>query len=180
MNVFERLEELSNDSSFYLKALNLSFQPSEVESDLYIFSALASELESEHAAYKKQLLDVNWRSHLIAYMCLIVSENRTHLEDLKSCFKNGSMVSPQIAVAIARLHFREMMDFFPSYINSGHGAESSAQIGASLILLQSMFVPEFAFPKSQLNIERFYLGLSVAQHHSRFWLKHRGSARVQP
>ncbi|WGL16662.1 hypothetical protein PVT68_18160 [Microbulbifer bruguierae] len=180
MNVFKRLEELSNDGSFYLKALNLSFQPSEVESDLSIFSALASELESEHAAYGNLLLDVNWRSHLIAYMCLTVSENKSHLEDLKSCFKNGSMVSPQIAVAMARLHFREMMDFFPNYINGGHGAESSSQIGASLILLQSMFVRELTFPKSQLNIERFYLGQSVAQYHSGFWLKHRGSARVQP
>ncbi|WP_445356284.1 hypothetical protein ACJJI5_11120 [Microbulbifer sp. EKSA008] len=177
MNVFKRLEELSNDGSFYLKAFDLSFQPFEVESDLSIFSALATELETEHTGYETLLLDVNWRSHLIACMCLIVSENKSHLEELKNRFKNGSMVSPQIAVAMARLHFREMMDFFPSYINSGHGPESSTQIGAALVLLQSMFVREFTFPKSQLNIERFYLGLSVAQHHSGFWLKHRGSAR---
>ncbi|WP_444919612.1 hypothetical protein ACJJID_11485 [Microbulbifer sp. CnH-101-G] len=155
----------------------MSFQPSEVESDLSIFSSLANELESEHAGYENLLFDVNWRSHLIACMCLIVSENKSHLEELKNCFTNGSMVSPQIAVAMARLHFREMMDFFPSYINGRHGPESSAQIGAALVLLQSMFVREITFSKSQLNIERFCLGLSVAQHHSGFWLEHRGSAR---
>ncbi|MFT7505808.1 MAG: hypothetical protein ACI8ZZ_001633, partial [Gammaproteobacteria bacterium] len=96
MNVFDYLADISKEDSFYLKALNLNFEPSRLESELEIFRGLAREIELIPRKYGELISDSNWRSHLVAYFCLVVSKNKSHLDNLKQLFEVGSMVSPQI------------------------------------------------------------------------------------
>jgi hypothetical protein len=75
----------------------------------------ASELLAADPGYWSAVIrDDNWRASLIGYTCLMVSRNRGFLDDLRYRFIRGSMVAPQIAVAIGLLHPAEATEFFRS------------------------------------------------------------------
>ena len=175
-DVFEYLERASGEDTFYLKPLNLMFVEQNIEQELAVFLDLAAKLAAQPEVYAKLINDDNWRSHLVAYTCLVVSNNKTHLEDLKALLDRGSMVSPQIVVALFRL-FRfdvNVRDWLLDFFATREGREYSSTKGAILALASRLAKPEITLPHGNVIADPFMLGADVARQHESFWNTHLG------
>ena len=143
-----------------------------------IFVKVGSELTEIEGAYESLLGDNNWRSHLVAYVCLVVTKNKSFLDPLKNRFELGSMVSPQIAVALMRLHLRDMMEFMPQFISNNVSEKSPTAVGACVASHQSLLSPnKVVLPEMSVDIERYCLGINVYNEHYSFWQKFLGGTR---
>jgi hypothetical protein len=75
-----------------------------VEHDLAVYRRVAERLSSDTAYWSAILRDINWRYSLVGCVCLLVSAHRGFFDELRFRFEAGSMVVPQLAVAMGLLH----------------------------------------------------------------------------
>lgn len=137
----------------------------------------ASELLAADPNYWSDVIrDDNWRASLIGYACLMVSRNRGFLDDLRYRFSRGSMVTPQIAVAIGLLHPEQASEFFRAAASSadiGRDPRRAVSSGTVLALLGQL-------PESEIRltgwaaVETDYAMLAdrVVRQHWSFWSSH--------
>lgn len=174
MSVFKKIEDLSGDDGFYLKMLN-PISSNVTAEELDIFKRVASEIERMDGTYETVLEDDNWRSHLVAYACLMVTNNRAHLDSLKHRFEAGSMVTPQLGVALMRLHRKEMRDYMPAYLRKYHGPEKSLQLGTAVAAHQFFAFDAIIGPQLQVVAEKYCLAIRVFGEHDSFWTNRLGA-----
>ena len=105
--VFDWIRELHKcRDSAHLIPLHLCWSEYGRDYDFEVYKELAARIEKK--GFYKDLLDIRaWRENLIASFCLTLTRNSDHFSELVSCYKQRSFVSPQIGVALVRLHKKE-------------------------------------------------------------------------
>jgi len=102
--IFEWLGTDAHGTPYHLHPLNLVWSDAGVEHDLVVYRDVAERLSSETAYWSAILRDNDWRCTLVGCVCLLVSRRCGFFDDLRFKFEAGSMVIPQLAVAMALLH----------------------------------------------------------------------------
>ena len=169
MNVYDYLKHVTGEDNFYLRSLNLNFEDGKVEECINVYRDLDKELRDNKDGYRTLFEDDNWRSHLIAYTCAVCSDNDSLVPIIKQRFEKGSMISPQLAVALFRLDKDACLSYFTWYINNLAHSNKSSSIGAIIGVLSAKVI-EVDLPSMKINPDSFALGLSVARAHLVFWM----------
>lgn len=112
------IEELGGDGQTLLAPLNLTFEQRSEPDDLEVLGKLSHRVVDEPGMVGRLLRAINWRSHLVATTCLLLSRRGTHFGDLCRTLEVGSMVRPQIAVAMALLNPEETRRYFLGVLES--------------------------------------------------------------
>lgn len=115
-NVFEWLGTDSEGVPYHLHPLNLMWSKEGEAFDLNLFRRVAARLSAEPQYWSTVIRDRNWRSTLVGCVCLLVSRERRFFSDLRDTFNRGSMVQPQLAVALGLLHPEEAKVYFRSFV----------------------------------------------------------------
>lgn len=176
MDVYDYLIRVTGEDTFYLRPLNLDFDTGDITNSLIVFRDLGIQLGTVKDGYVKLLDDDNWRSHLIAYTCAVCLDDDTVVPAIKKRFENGSMVAPQLAVALFRLDRDECLGYFTWYLNNPAYHNKSSNIGAILGVLSAK-VTKFNMPSLTVDPDLLGLGLTVARRHLAFWGEHLGYNR---
>jgi hypothetical protein len=167
MDVFKFLKDTSSQDNFYLSALNLRFD--DVKRDMSVFEKLVAEIGDDDRIYTALLKDRNWRSQLIAYVCLVLSENKNHFVSLSEAFSQRSWVSPQLAVALFRLHRVESYNLFETYFDNYQFEYGGSDVAAVLTLAPRLRMSDIKLPICSLVFDEFTIGMKVTKEHSEFW-----------
>jgi hypothetical protein len=170
-NPNEVLGWLGRDSagaSYHLVPLNLTWSSAGTEADLAVFSRVASRLAEDHALWSVLLREPNWRYTLVGSVCLLVSGNRDHWEDLLWRFEQGTWVAPQVAVTMGLLHPAETREALARLVAGGALTPTAKSYGAALVV-QDRLDPEAAEPADRQLAGEAAEGASVAAAHWAFW-----------
>jgi hypothetical protein len=159
---FEQLTALTGDGNYHLLTLNF---PEKVE--LGVFRELSAMLDTP-AQVRVLLESGSWREQLIAYMAVMASRSHSHLEQLKQCFRAGSFISPQLAVAISLQTKRQGLNFFVGALEESEGLSSKA-LGAIVACLPICGAIKVSVPALQLDPGEFRVGFESAVNHLSFW-----------
>ena len=101
----------------YLAWLNLKWQPEGLDHHLAVIRRASGFLEADVCYWSTVLRDDNWRAPLVGCACVIASKNRGFFGDLCYRFTSGSMVAPQLVVAIGLIHPTEAISFFRAQLD---------------------------------------------------------------
>lgn len=157
----------------YLAWLNLVWEPKGVSHHLEEVRR-ASNYLGEDVHYWSQLIrDDNWRASLVGSVCVIVSNNRVHLGDLCFRFTKGSMVAPQLAVAIGLIYPEEAVPFFKNSLKDLVAKKHPLDIVAA----QTALVKLGAMKESEVTMGEWFsvdrdsaeLAHRVVNKHWDFW-----------
>lgn len=110
--VFDWLFAATAETSYHLRLLNLTWSDAGAEHDLATFRGIAERLNADTTYWSNLIRDVNWRCSLIGCICLLTAQRQDFFDDLCFRFEMGSMIAPQLAVAIGLLHPAEAVVFF--------------------------------------------------------------------
>jgi hypothetical protein len=97
--------------------LNLMWQPAGLEYHMTAIQRTSELLAMDSGYWSAVIRDDNWRLPLVGSACALVRKNRGFFADLCHRFTNGSMVTPQLAVAIGLLHPDEAIRFLETELN---------------------------------------------------------------
>lgn len=171
--VFDWLGCNDKGSPYYLKALNLHWGGDEAAlAAVQRFQEVANRLEVEPSYWTEILRTQAWRHTLVGCICILVSQNRNYLQDLRFSFKQGNWVSPQIAVTIGLLHPNEATTFFDEYLSSNFLEQVTKEIASAQCVLEKLngHALTNTFQGKNNNDQRMYqIAKSVVQHHWDFW-----------
>jgi hypothetical protein len=110
--VFEWLGEDKQGTPYHLHPLNLVWSVDGADHDLRVYRGVADRLAAEPQYWSDIIRDPNWRFTLVGCVCLLVSGQIAHFEDLCFRYEAGSMVVPQLAVTLGLLHAERATPFF--------------------------------------------------------------------
>ncbi len=169
-NTNEVLSWLGRDSagaSYHLVPLNLTWSPAGVEADLAVFAGVAQRLADDSELWSALLREKNWRYTLVGCVCLMVGENRDHLEDLCWRFEEGTWVAPQLAVTLGLLHPEQTRVWLSQLLEGGTVEPTSKAYGAALVVLDRL--EQRAEPAERQLEGDAAEGASVATEQWAFW-----------
>jgi len=155
-------------ASYHLVPLNLTWSAEGVEADLAVFAGVAERLAADHDLWSLLLREANWRYTLVGCVCLLVSGNRDHWEDLAWRFDEGTWVSPQVAVTMGLLHPAEARETLRRLVDGGAQSDTTKRHGAALVVLDRL-CPDVAEPADRRLEGDAAQGASVAGDQWAFW-----------
>lgn len=171
--VFDWLFAATAETSYYLRLLNLTWSDAGAERDLTFFRGIAERLNADTAYWSNLIRDVNWRCSLIGCVCLLTIQRQDFFDDLCFRFEMGSMVAPQLAVAIGLLHPAEAVVFFekilttPSLLTNPTRRVSAERV---LIYLGARQASEVTLQNWNIHEQDYaLLADRVVQQHWDFW-----------
>lgn len=170
-NILNWLGEMTDEPTYYLRALNLTWDESEVESAMAIYGKLAQRINGVPRLFDELLTCRNWRESLTVYMCLMVTEDRHYFDKLTNHFVQGSFVSPQIAVALSVLHKDQCLQLFQDCLTRTFKDDinCSKQIGAIVSLMPSLGTNVINLNRLKIEASDFSAGMNAAHQHNIFW-----------
>jgi len=170
-NPHEVLRWLGRDSAgaaYHLVPLNLTWSAAGADADLAVFAGVAQRLSGDPELWSTALREPNWRFTLVGCVCLLVSGNRDHWEDLVWRFKEGSFVSPQLLVTMGLLHPVETREALTRLMKPGGLVETSRQFGAAVVV-RDRLDPEVTEPADRRLEGDAAEGAAVAGDQWAFW-----------
>jgi hypothetical protein len=170
-NPNEVLSWLGRDSagaSYPLVALNLTWSAQGVQADLAAFEGVAQRLVDDPELWSALLRETNWRFTLVGCVCLLVSDNQDHWEDLAWRFDQGTWISPQLAVTMGLLHPTETLELLARLLEEGALSDSSKGYGAALVV-RARLDPDITEPADLRLVGDAAEGASVAEAQWAFW-----------
>lgn len=173
--VFEWLGNDSKGVPYYLCPLNLTWSNEGVDHDLKIFRRVAEQLAAEPEYWAEIIRTVSWRHTLAGCACLLASSRHEFFDDLCFRFREGSWVTPQIAVTIGLLHGAAARSFFESVLGDSVMRNRRRQSVSALRILQRLG----ANPKDDIALdsgnaadqEEAMVTDEVVAEHWEFWSK---------
>lgn len=158
----------SAGASYHLVPLNLRWTAAGAEADLAVFARVAQRLAADPELWSLLLRETNWRFTLVGCVCLMVSGNRDHWEDLAWRFEQGSWVSPQLAVTMGLLHPAETRAALSRLLDEGVLPDTEKSYGAALVV-RDRLDPNMTEPADRRLEEEAAHGASVAEQQWAFW-----------
>lgn len=158
----------SAGASYHLVPLNLTWSAAGVEADLAVFAEVARKLAEDPELWSVVLRETNWRFTLVGCVCLLVSGNRDHWEDLVWRLEQGSFVSPQLLVTMGLLHPAETREALSRLLEESSLVETHKSYGAALVV-QDRLNTDAAEPADRWLEEDAAEGASVADEQWAFW-----------
>jgi hypothetical protein len=168
-SVFDWLGADPDGSDYYLHPLNLQWSKLGADHDIDIFAKVAKRIERNADCFPEIIRDVNWRFQLIGYVCLLATGNRKYFEDLAFRYTGGSMIAPQLAVALGLLHPTRSVSIFENAITQASPKDDQyiCSIEALRLLGQECPVSPPSLPwweEQDLELRR-----KILREHWTFW-----------
>lgn len=163
----------SAGASYHLVPLNLTWSAAGVDADLAVFAGVAGRLASDPDLWSLLLRERNWRYTLVGCVCLLVSGNLEHWEDLCWRFEEGSWVSPQLLVTMGLLHPEQTRTWLSRWLDGDARDRTAKSYGAALVV-RDRLEPDASSPADRRLEGEAAEGASVAEEQWDFW-----SQRVQ-
>ena len=116
--VFDWLGIDKQGTSYHLHPLNLVWSEDGVDHDLKVYKDVADRLAADPQYWASIIRDPNWRYTLVGCVCLLVTRQTGHFEDLCFRFEAGSMVEPQLAVTLGLLNPERAAPFFQRVLST--------------------------------------------------------------
>jgi len=170
-NPNEVLRWLGRDSagaSYHLAALNLTWSAAGAQADLAAFVEVAQRLADDPDLWSALVRETNWRFTLVGCVCLLVSSNRDHWEDLAWRLEQSTWISPQLTVTMGLLHSAQTLEMLSRLLDEGVLDNTSKGYGAALVV-RARLDPELTEPADRRLEGDAAEGASVAEAQWAFW-----------
>lgn len=163
----------SAGASYHLVPLNLTWSAAGVDADLAVFAGVADRLAPDPQLWSLLLRERNWRYTLVGCVCLLVSGNLDHWEDLRWRFEQGSWISPQLLVTMGLLHPDQTREMLSQRLR-GDALDQAAKSYGAALEVRDRLDPDASVPADRQLEGDAAGGASVADEQWAFWCQRLG------
>ena len=174
--VFEWLGSDFRGMPYYLKSLRLSWgrgKQEDIQVAVQRFLEVANRLKAEPLYWSEILRTGAWRHTLVGCVCVLLTQDDGHFQDLAFSFEQGNWVAPQIAVTMGIVYPELACQYFTDYLlssNRERGSKSITSAECVLNKLGSKVDKTFEW-NSALERDEASIAVSVVENYWDFWSK---------